>query len=118
MKTILSASFLFLLIACNDTKQAKDKPGKPGKVRVAGITNPPVKYGVEGYYTGAFEAMNNYDGSSTNKITICIDSLDDQNIYGHSVVAGNERPFWGAYKKDGEEYSATLREPGDDTYDG
>jgi len=49
-----------------------------------------------------------------NKITISIDEITDSLIIGHSVVAGNSRPFKGIVKND----TFVVREPGDDKYDG
>ncbi len=81
---------------------------------------PVVKYGVEGLYTGAFvpEKFREDKEVFENKITIFIDSLDGNTLYGHSVVAGNERPFKGAYTKEGGSYSVLATEPGDNRYDG
>lgn len=54
-----------------------------------------------------------------NKISIAIDSLTRDSAFGHSVVAGNLRPFRGTYR---EPHTGRLRfdvrEPGDDRYDG
>jgi len=53
-----------------------------------------------------------------NKINISIDYMADEKITGHSVVAGNDRPFTGSYyEKDGI-YYFEVKEPGDDKYDG
>lgn len=53
-----------------------------------------------------------------NKISISIDSIMGDSVIGHSVVAGNNRPFYGKkYSKNGnEEY--IVNEPGDHKYDG
>ncbi len=77
--------------------------------------------GIAGYYVGFFEATE-FDEkkrpSYSNKITIAIDSVADNTIYGHSVVAGNMRPFKGVYKAENKSYTVTAKEPGDDKYDG
>ena len=49
-----------------------------------------------------------------NKINISIDKITDSIVIGHSVVAGNNRPFKGTVK-DG---SFQVKEPGTDKYDG
>lgn len=78
---------------------------------------------VEGYYTGVFEPTN-FDSENdvyhANKITISIDSLDktQQWLYGHSIVAGNKRPFKGTYQLTDSGYVAKVKEPGDNRYDG
>ncbi|HPR29155.1 MAG: YARHG domain-containing protein [Chitinophagales bacterium] len=82
---------------------------------------PVMVYGIEGYYTGFFEAEE-FDANKnymwSNKITVSIDSLSETTLYGHSVVAGNVRPFSGTYNRADKTWQATVSEPGDDRYDG
>ncbi|MCC6725309.1 MAG: YARHG domain-containing protein [Saprospiraceae bacterium] len=77
--------------------------------------------GIGGYYVGYFEASE-YDEkkrpSYSNKITVSIDSVVANMLYGHSIVAGNMRPFSGPINKDNKTYKAEVKEPGDDKYDG
>jgi hypothetical protein len=53
-----------------------------------------------------------------NKITLFIDQMQNGQIFGYSVCAGNDRPFRGTYTEDGDTITATLNEPGDNKYDG
>ena len=53
-----------------------------------------------------------------NKINISIDKIDGGNVTGHSVVAGNYRPFSGIITKEKTIYKFVVKEPGDDKYDG
>jgi len=53
-----------------------------------------------------------------NKINISIDKIEEGIVTGHSVVAGNDRPFTGTIKDSNGIYSFILKEPGDDKYDG
>jgi hypothetical protein len=53
-----------------------------------------------------------------NKINISIDTIDGSLVKGHSVVAGNLRPFAGTMKKNGSTFEFSVKEPGDDKYDG
>jgi len=53
-----------------------------------------------------------------NKITISIDYINDSIVIGHSVVAGNERPFEGTVKDENGIINIVAKEPGDDKYDG
>lgn len=72
-----------------------------------------------GNYVGMFSAKNAVHGvkaSLDNKINVVIDSIINTDIYGHSVVAGNLRPFTGTINLDN--YEASVKEPGDDKYDG
>ncbi|HEU4471093.1 MAG TPA: YARHG domain-containing protein [Flavisolibacter sp.] len=82
---------------------------------------PPVKYGVEGSYTGDFKPKTYKPGTAdleNNRITIFIDSMNGEQAFGHSVVAGNERSFSGRFTRQGNNFIVDAREPGDDPYDG
>lgn len=53
-----------------------------------------------------------------NKINISIDRIIGDSVIGHSVVAGNDRPFHGKMTKEDIGFSFVVREPGDHRYDG
>jgi hypothetical protein len=54
-----------------------------------------------------------------NKINISIDFISAENkVTGHSVVAGNNRPFEGSMKENKDAFVFEVVEPGDDKYDG
>ena len=80
-----------------------------------GFFNPHREVDLQDKYIAADEGL--YWGRS-NKISIKIDQTIGDSVIGHSVVAGNHRPFYGKVKRteQGEEY--VVREPGDDKYDG
>ena len=65
-----------------------------------------------------------YMWSRENKINISIDSINHPNVWGHSVVAGNDRPFEGLVESMVDNYTRDtlhrfdVHEPGDDQYDG
>ncbi len=73
-------------------------------------------------YIGQFEALDfDYEkgGMRSNKITIQFDSIvGDTMVYGHSVVAGNLRPFKGEADWIEDRMELNVKEPGDDQYDG
>ena len=74
-----------------------------------------------GYYVGQFIAEKMNDQKSPtyqNKINISIDSVKNTQLIGHSVVAGNLRPFSGTISKTKNGFSASVKEPGDNQYDG
>lgn len=58
------------------------------------------------------------DFSHNNKITLVISTIKDGNAIGHSVVAGNIRPFRGTVLEDNSKQIFDLKEPGDEKYDG
>jgi len=73
-----------------------------------------------GNYVGLFK-VSDYNkvkvgGTYTNKINISVDKIIKDSIFGHSVVAGNSRPFKGVF--DNVKQFAHVREPGDNKYDG
>lgn len=76
---------------------------------------------VLGTYTGGFVALTFDDTKNyvyENRITISIDSIDGDLLVGHSIVAGNNRPFNGSLKMEGKLFKVEAAEPGDDKYDG
>jgi hypothetical protein len=80
-----------------------------------------------GYWVGAFSAdavpdTNRFDGDSkwedANKINLSIDTISGSKVSGHSIVAGNFRPFTGTVEHTGNTYHFSAKEPGNDKYDG
>jgi len=72
-----------------------------------------------GFYVGKFEARkydSNKKPSYSNKINISINHIKKDSIFGHSVVAGNARPFKGVINT--PIFKAKVYEPGNDKYDG
>lgn len=142
MKTILKFTLAFLILyACNnpiknETKVVEEElPVEEVKknLYVPTLTEPRnvtpslnvINFkDIFGYWVGSFEPddtgdrnyVQNWDLS--NKITISIDSFAGDTIIGHSVVAGNRRPFKGVYELKNKMYSFNVKEPGDDKYDG
>lgn len=74
-----------------------------------------------GFYVGGFIADIKDESKLPmymNKINISVDSIKNDVLFGHSVVAGNKRPFKGSILKNENTYIAQAKEPGDDRYDG
>lgn len=80
-----------------------------------------------GYWVGMFKPDKDIVGISAgehdawdfeNKITISIDEINNDQVKGHSVVAGNYRPFIGEMINEGKSFHFLVKEPGDDKYDG
>jgi hypothetical protein len=77
--------------------------------------------GAVGSYVGAFEGeviVYEKNPSATNLINITIHEFRDGKVKGQSIVAGNDRPFFGTYTEDGSNYIIKVTEPGDDKHDG
>lgn len=74
-----------------------------------------------GSYVGEFRAEH-YDTTKFpmhyNKINLSVDSIEGNKVKGHSVVAGNNRPFSGTIREENGSFKIKAKEPGDDQYDG
>ncbi|GAA4109242.1 hypothetical protein GCM10022393_05730 [Aquimarina addita] len=129
MKNIIVLLFCALLVCCK--KEVKTEPIAATPVETKDevnevITETKVEETIDqtnmlGYYVGLFIAEDYGDiyekkGSFSNKINIAIDRVTQDSLYGHSVVAGNSRPFKGIFNS--ESLHAKVSEPGDDKYDG
>lgn len=78
-----------------------------------GMFEPDTDIAMEGVYAGEKHAWD-----YSNKINISIDEIRGEQVKGHSVVAGNNRPFAGKMTVTPNGFAFQLNEPGDDKYDG
>lgn len=131
MKRVFLFILLLAIASCNKSSNNKTETAKDtkssesvSKVKADEVqkTEPPdEKNKLYGYYTGDFVAVKYNEQSDftyNNKITVSIDSMSGDILYGHSIVAGNERPFKGNYEHKNNTFTASVSEPGDDKYDG
>ncbi len=93
------------------------------------LTNNPENY-LLGNYIGWFEPnldekdgdkdvyYNDHSWNRKNKINISIDKIVKNKIIGHSVVAGNKRPFEGEMIETNYKFVFNVKEPGDNKFDG
>lgn len=137
MNRIILCFSVFCLFACGNQSQdgnskneltssekeeiSEKAPPNESEVENELISEPDTE-SVLGYYVGDFEASKyreNRRPSYINKINISIDRIVGDSLYGHSVVAGNDRPFKGTVDRmaDGH-FEVVVVEPGDDRYDG
>jgi len=130
MKNLLIFLMFVVFVSCNKensnkTEQAEEKKnGAETSDKSKEIENrvtPDSVKAILGYYVGEFIAEEFNEESPytySNKITISIDLISNDSLYGHSVVAGNNRPFKGSVEYKNNSYAAKVSEPGDDKYDG
>ncbi|MBK8983472.1 MAG: YARHG domain-containing protein [Ignavibacteria bacterium] len=131
MKTALLLILVFVFVSCNkedntklenakDTKSNQsESTEKAGEVKKTETPDSLTK--MYGFYTGDFIAVKydeNSDLTYNNKITVSLDSIEGDMLFGHSVVAGNNRPFKGRIDYKNNSYIVKAAEPGDDKYDG
>ncbi len=133
MKNTLVLLFVMLVFLFSCGKKKEQESNTTGNTTISGSTNNETNNDVNktvtkgktspaiGSYSGAFTASvydDKKDYVYENRITIFVDSLAGDMMHGHSVVAGNNRPFSGKFTKEGNNYKAEVNEPGDDKYDG
>jgi len=131
MKHFIFPVLLLFLFSCGgeqqNTQTAETTEQAPKEEMVAPTqpspeTPPALDHDPLGMYVGAFEASKYGAGNApsySNLINISINRIEEDKVYGHSVVAGNIRPFEGSVKKVGDtNYMVEAKEPGDDRYDG
>lgn len=133
MKTTLLLLFVVLVFLASCGKKSEQLSNTSGNTTNSGNTNNEIKTDDKktetksktspaiGSYSGAFTASvydDKKDYVYENRITIFVDSLTGDIMYGRSVVAGNNRPFKGKFTKEGSNLKAEVSEPGDDKYDG
>ena len=111
-----------VLSANNDTKIVP--------IKAPGNTNLIIKNeaDIPGFWVGMFEPDTPYQDNHieanefywdySNKINISIDKIESGKVYGHSVIAGNNRPFEGIVVFENNIYSFSVKEPGNDKHDG
>jgi len=121
-KSILFLMITFLVACQNDSNTNEMTSTDEPVVTDTSSSNPAAEKvssnALEGMYVGYFQSKKTNDqenASYSNKINIVIEKIENKNISGHTVVAGNLRPFSGTINS--ENY-AEVSEPGDDKYDG
>lgn len=125
MKNLIYLFLAILFFSCGRNEkpvtQNKEQGKDSGSTTQQFQSIPDSNKKIYGYYVGKFKASK-YDRTKTvtfsNKITFSLDSIRGENFFGHSVVAGNNRPFKGTYQSSGKNYIVEAAEPGDDKYDG
>jgi hypothetical protein len=136
---LLFSAIIILAVGCKDAIKNESAPVEveEGTDTAVGETNQAssaektiTESDLTGFWVGYFnkageEEVNTvnvgegYGWQRANKINISIDAIDNGKVKGHSVVAGNDRPFEGTVEKTGEGvFSFKVKEPGTDKYDG
>ncbi|MGV4414817.1 YARHG domain-containing protein [Chryseobacterium sp. T1] len=122
MKYQLIFSALSLTLILASCKKDKTELAENKKTSDSIKVEPEVHQELYGIYTGNFE--KEYDPNSDDyseeynikKLSIKLNRITKDSVYGYSIVNGNQRPFRGVYNKNSKKF--VLDEPGDDKTDG
>jgi len=102
--------------SCENTNNDNDKSvaETPQNIDVVPFDTIIGQQGITGYYVGMFEVNDlNVDNKLfyRNKITIAVESVDNEQIKGHSIVAGKRQPFTGKVSKENDLLKVIAEEP-------
>lgn len=141
MKYFLTLTTLFTLLSCSEAIKHENAPVEDEMENPASDSDHPSEQvnrelvienesDLIGFWVGDFEQSRNSQENKNiyadealywareNKINLSIDQLEEGKVTGHSVVAGNDRPFSGTYREQAGKFVFEVQEPGDDKYDG
>ncbi|WP_419869264.1 YARHG domain-containing protein [Chryseobacterium sp. CT-SW4] len=112
------------IISCKKETE-KNTPSKDSlSVKKDSVVAPEFHKELYGIYTGDFignESVydnegNEYTNSLIKKLSLKINRITKDSVYGQSIVNGNQRPFRGVFDESSQSF--TLDEPGNDKTDG
>ncbi|ASE63336.1 YARHG domain-containing protein [Chryseobacterium indologenes] len=122
--TLISALALSLLSCKKDGKT--NESGKDSlTAKKDSVVIPEVHKEYYGIYTGDFAGMEKmiddsdgteFEASTYKKISLKINRITKDSVYGQSIVNGNQRPFRGVFNEVSKSF--VLDEPGNDKTDG
>ena len=126
---IVNLSLLLILLTSlanckkSQTETAASVTNDSTVVKADTLVEPEIHKELYGLYSGDFIGREmikdwdgEYEGDEYKKLTLKINKITKDSVYGHSLVAGNQRPFRGIYND--QNNSFILDEPGDDKTDG
>ncbi|MBB4806857.1 hypothetical protein HNP38_002153 [Chryseobacterium defluvii] len=113
------------LVSCKKEAKTNESPKDSLTVKKDSLIVPEVYKEYYGVYTGDFAGMekiideadgSEYENSIMKRISIKINRITSDSVYGQSIVNGNQRPFRGIFNESSKSF--VLDEPGDDNTDG
>lgn len=121
-KTLLSA-FLISLALTSCKKEASTEITEKNIEKDTIVEIPEVHQELYGIYTGDFTGTYEvrtddyvYDENEYKKISLKINRITKDSVYGQSILNGNQRPFRGIFNEKNNQF--ILDEPGSDKTDG
>jgi len=124
LKLTLISLFTIALVACKKDGKTTDNSKDSLTAKKDSVVVPEVYKEYYGVYTGDFagkgmitsEDGEQYEGEVYKKISLKINRITKDSVYGQSIVEGNQRPFRGIFNESSKSF--VLDEPGNDKYDG
>lgn len=113
------------LISCKKDKATVEKSNDSIAVKKDSAVVPEIHKELYGIYTGDFygtgkiydrEIEDTYEGTDYKKLSLKINRITKDSVYGQSIVNGNQRPFRGIFNEAASSF--ILDEPGSDKSDG
>ncbi|UMQ40472.1 YARHG domain-containing protein [Chryseobacterium sp. Y16C] len=124
LKLTLISLFTISLVSCKKEAKATDSSNDSLIAKKDSVVVPEIHKEYYGIYMGDFagkemitpEIGEEYEGDVYKKISLKINRITKDSVYGQSIVNGNQRPFRGVFNE--ETKSFVLDEPGNDKADG
>ena len=125
LKLSLLAFSVATLVSCKKEKGATEKPNDGVAEKKDSVIVPEIHKELYGIYTGDFfgkgkifdnETQDSYEGTDYKKLSLKINRITKDSVYGQSIVNGNQRPFRGVFNETANSF--ILDEPGNDKTDG
>lgn len=124
VKLSLLSLLAIALISCKKDAKTTNNSQDSLTAKKDSVVAPEVYQEYYGVYSGDFagkgmitsEDGEQYEGDVYKKISIKINRITKDSVYGQSIVEGNQRPFRGIFNESTKSF--ILDEPGNDKYDG
>lgn len=122
LNLIILSGFLLISFSCKKENASTEKKNDSLQAKNDSII-PEVHKELYGIYNGPFSGTKKvndengeWDDFEEKRISLKINRITKDSVYGHSIVNGNQRPFRGILNE--SENSFVLDEPGNDKTDG
>lgn len=124
LKLTLISLFTISLVSCKKDAKTTDSSKDSLTTKKDSVVVPEIFKEYYGVYTGDFagkgmitsEDGEQYEGDIYKKISLKINRITKDSVYGQSIVEGNQRPFRGIFNDATKSF--VLDEPGNDKTDG
>lgn len=124
LKLTLISLFTLSLVSCKKEAKTTNSSKDSLTAKKDSATIPEVHKEYYGIYMGDFagkemimpETGEEYEGDVHKKISLKINRITKDSVYGQSIVSGNQRPFRGVFNETNKSF--ILDEPGNNKTDG